>query len=91
MALSAVQNQRAFLTPTMRLGPTSSHPPRLVEQQRLSCAKCKVEFIILQMIKINDKQLCIWCAGHPGNTPTRAFTLTRQPIVRKKRVVHKDL
>jgi hypothetical protein len=27
------------------------------------------------MIRINDKQLCIWCAGHPAGLPTRAFAI----------------
>lgn len=76
--------------PPMRLGPTLSHPPGLTEHQRLSCAKCRAEFIILQMVKINDKQLCIWCAGHPGNMPTRAFTMNSRPTVSKRRVVYKD-
>ncbi len=75
----------------MRLGPTSSHPPRLTEHQSLSCSKCKADFIILQVIKINDKQLCIWCAGHPGTMPSRSFTLISKPRVSKRRIVYKDL
>ena len=76
---------------TMRLGPTFKHPPRLTEPQRLSCSKCKAEFSSLQVIKINDKQLCIWCAGHPGKPSVRVFTIHRQPTVRKGRIAQKDL
>jgi formylmethanofuran dehydrogenase subunit E len=59
----------------MRLGPTFTHHPKLEKQRRLSCSKCKAEFIVLQLIKINDKQLCIWCAGHPITELSRSFTL----------------
>jgi hypothetical protein len=75
----------------MRLGPTSNRAPHLIEQQRLSCAQCKAEFIVLQLIKINDKQLCIWCAGHSEKAPTKSFTMTSQATVRKRRVVYKSL
>jgi hypothetical protein len=61
--------------PTMRLGPALTQRPALEEHRRVSCSKCKAEFSGLQMIKINDKQLCIWCAGHPGITPLRSFTV----------------
>ena len=77
--------------PTMRLGPTFNEPPRLTEHRRLFCCNCKAEFSSLQVIKINDKQLCIWCAGHPGATPCRSFTLVSQTRVSKRRIVHKDL
>ena len=59
----------------MRLGPTLNHRRGLEKQQRLSCSKCKAEFIVLQLIKINEKQLCIWCAGHPVTELSRSFTL----------------
>jgi hypothetical protein len=61
--------------PTMRLGPTLAQRPALEKHRRVSCSKCKVEFSGLQVIKINDKQLCIWCAGHPGIAPTKSFTV----------------
>jgi hypothetical protein len=57
----------------------------------LSCGKCKAEFSGLQVIIINGRQLCIWCAGHPGKPSVRAFTIYRQPTVRKGRIVQKDL
>jgi hypothetical protein len=75
----------------MRLGPTSNRPPRRIEQQRLACAKCKAAFPSLQMVKINGKQLCIWCAGRSEKMPTRSFTMTSQTTVRKRRVVYKNL
>jgi hypothetical protein len=77
--------------PNMRLGPISNHRSRLTEEQKLSCVKCKVEFIILQMIKINDMQLCIWCAGHPEKMSTRALTVNTRPPLSKRRVVYKNL
>jgi hypothetical protein len=93
--LVAASTRRGFTEstskPIMRLGPTSNHPPRLIEQQRLSCAKCKVEFIILQMIKINDKQLCIWCAGHPEKMLATALAVNTRPTISKRRVVYKNL
>ena len=59
----------------MRQGPTFTRPPRLTEHQRLSCSNCNAEFSGLQVIKINDRQLCIWCAGHPRETLTKSFTV----------------
>jgi hypothetical protein len=57
----------------MRLGLTSRHPPGLKELQRLGCANCKAVFSSLQVVKVNDKQLCIWCAGHPEKMPSTSF------------------
>jgi hypothetical protein len=74
--------------PTMRLGPTLNRPTAPTEQHRLCCSKCSAEFSSLQMIKINDRQLCIWCAGHPGHMPNRSFTLTSQTKGGKRRIVH---
>jgi hypothetical protein len=59
----------------MRLGPTLNPRLELKKQQRLSCSKCKADFIVLQLIKINEQQLCIWCAGHPVIELSRSFTV----------------
>jgi len=75
---------------TMRLGPTFKRPPRLTEPQRLSCSKCKAEFSSLQVIKINDKQLCIWCAAHPTGKPSASsFTIRSQDTSSTRRVLRK--
>ena len=71
----AAYNGQEASKPTMRLGPTLTQRPALKEHRRVSCSKCKVEFSGLQMIKINDKQLCIWCAGHSVGLQSRAFTV----------------
>ena len=60
---------------TMRLGPTTNRQPRSPKHERPSCSKCKVAFSSFQVIKINNKQLCIWCAGHPVDVSSRSFTL----------------
>lgn len=60
---------------TMRLGPTSNRQPRPPKHERPSCSKCKTAFSSFQVIKINNKQLCIWCAGHPVDISSRSFTL----------------
>ena len=74
----------------MRLGPTSNYPAGLKELQRLPCANCKADFLSLQMVNINDKQLCIWCAGHPAEMPSRSFTRPNQLAGSTRRVVYKD-
>jgi hypothetical protein len=43
------------------------------------------------VIKINDKQLCIWCAGHPERMSSRAFTVNSRPTVSKRKIVYRDL
>jgi hypothetical protein len=60
----------------MRLGPTK-HPPGLEPQQKLRCSKCRAHFVSYQVIKINGKQLCVWCAGHPEQPPIKSFTISR--------------
>jgi hypothetical protein len=67
-------NDQTVSNPTMRLRPTR-RPPGLEPQQRLACSKCKAHFVSYQMIKINDKQLCVWCAGHPEGPPVKTFSI----------------
>jgi len=74
----------------MRLGPTSKQPLGLKELQRLSCSNCKAEFSSLQVVNINGKQLCVWCAGHPETVPSRSFTRPGQLASSARRVVYKD-
>jgi hypothetical protein len=74
----------------MRLGPTLHQTPDLQQQRQHRCSKCNAEFSSLQVIKINDKQLCIWCAGHPEKMSTRALTVNTRPMS-KRRVVYKNL
>jgi hypothetical protein len=74
---------------TMRVGPTSNHLSGLKELQRLPCANCKAEFSSLQVVNINDKQLCIWCAGHPRKMPSRSFTRPSQLAASPGRIVYK--
>jgi hypothetical protein len=65
----------------MRLGPTFHRHTGPEQQPQHQCSKCKVEFPILQMVKINDKQLCIWCAGHPeGMHIKNSFTLRGKKV-----------
>jgi len=59
----------------MRLGPTSNRQTRFPKYERPLCSKCKTAFSSFQVIKINDRQLCIWCAGHPVDVPGKAFTI----------------
>jgi hypothetical protein len=92
MGAETVYNDQTVPKATMRLGPTSNRPPRLTEQQKLSCSNCNAEFASLQIIKINDKQLCIWCAGHPKVAmPLWTLTKVSQPAVGKRKTVYKHL
>ncbi len=67
----------------MRLGPTFHRRPDLEQQRQHHCSKCKAYFSSLQVIKINDKQLCIWCAGHPVTELSRSFTLVSKTKARR--------
>ncbi len=70
-----IQSQdRCCTRPVTRLGPTNRHTG-LEPQQRLPCSKCKAHFVSYQVIRINGKQLCIWCAGHSVKLQSRAFTV----------------